>query len=147
MVPERIDSRFAIASFCGSTASNLGGDQHFARLDHFAADQGLQPVEIELAVGVAVRRPAFEQRIDLPVELVVAARGARHDARANDVVDQHRHGLGRMRVVAHEIAHPVAQERPSHADLGVRRGSRRAPALCPPSARGPVVTARRVSNA
>ena len=26
MVPERIDRRFAIASFCGSTASNFGGD-------------------------------------------------------------------------------------------------------------------------
>jgi hypothetical protein len=40
---------------------------------------------------------------------VVSAGGARHDACADDVVDRHRDGRGRLRVVAHEIAHPVAQ--------------------------------------
>lgn len=47
-----------------------------------------------------------------------------------------------MRVVAHEIAHPVAQQRPGDADLGVGRGSRRTPALRPPPARGPVIASR-----
>ena len=41
------------------------------------------------------------------------------DARADDVVHQHRHGLGRMRVVAHEIAHPVAQGATRDCDFGV----------------------------
>ena len=116
--------------------------QHLARLDHFAADQRLQPVEIQLAVGVAIRRPAFEQGIDLAVQLVVAAGGTGHDARTDDVVHQHRHGLGRMRVVAHQIAHPVAQQRPGHADLGVGRGSRRAPAVRAPPLGRAIIAAR-----
>jgi len=113
--------------------------QNLACLDHFAADQRLQTVEVELAVGVALRRPSFEQSIDLPIERVVAARGARHDPRADDVVDEHRHGLGRMRVVAHEITHPVAQQRPGDADLGVGRGSRRAPPVCAAALGGAVI--------
>jgi hypothetical protein len=52
------------------------------------------------------------------------------------------HGLGRMRVVAHQITHPVAQERPGHADLGVGGGSWRPPALRAPPARGPVIPPR-----
>jgi hypothetical protein len=122
--------------------SRAAAHQHLAGLDHLAAGECLQPVEIQLAVGVALRRPAFEEIIDLPVQLVVATGGAGHDARADDVVHQHRHGLGRMRVVAHQIAHPVAQQRPGDADLGVGRGSRRAPSLRPSPARGPVIAPR-----
>ena len=52
--------------------------QDLARLDHLPADQRLQAVEVELTIGIALRRPAFKQRIDLPVQRFVAARGARH---------------------------------------------------------------------
>ena len=64
------------------------------------------------------------------------------EASADDVVDQHSHGFGRMRVVAHQIAHPVAQQRPGHADLGVSRGTRRAPAVRTPSFGRAIIAAR-----
>ncbi len=48
-------------------AAQAAAHQHLASLDHLAADQRLQPVEVELAVGVAVRCPALEERVDLPV--------------------------------------------------------------------------------
>ncbi len=47
-----------------------------------------------------------------------------------------------MRVVAHEIPHPVAQECAGPADLGVGRGSRRVPAVRAPTAGRALVGAR-----
>ena len=113
--------------------------QHLARLDHLAADQRLQAIEVELAVSIGRVRPLRKERIDLAVQFVIAAGGARHDARADDVVHQHRHGFGRMRIVAHQIAHPVAQECSGHADFRVGRGARRAPAFGPPPFRSAVI--------
>ena len=92
---------------CG--AAQATAHQHFAGLDHLTADQRLKPVEVELAIGVALRRPALEQRVDAAVQRLVPAGGTRHDARANDVVHQHRHRLGCVRVVADQVAHAVAQ--------------------------------------
>lgn len=45
-------------------------------------------------------------------------------------------------VLAALRAHPVAQERPCHADLGVGRGTRRAPAIRAPPLGGAVIAAR-----
>ena len=109
-----------------------------------AVETGVLPLNLAIQISKTDAKGAQKALMDayLAVQLVVAAGGARHDARADDVVHQHRHGLGRMRVVPHHVAHLVAQQRPGDADLGVGRGSGRAPALGATPARGPVVTAR-----
>ena len=117
-------------------------DQHLARLDHLAAGERLEPVEVELAVCVAAPRPDLEEPVDLAVERGVAARRARHDPGADDVVHEHRDRLGRMRVVAHQVPHAVAQQRAGPADLGICRRSRRMPAIGAPAAGRALVGAR-----
>jgi len=87
-------------------------DQDLTAFDHLSADQRLQAIDIELPVGIAIAGPGFPEFVDRPVEPVVARCRARHDAGADDVVDQHRHRLGGMRIVAHQIAHAISEQRP-----------------------------------
>ena len=109
--------------------------QNFACFHHLAADERLESIEIELAIGIADAGPALEELIDLAVEGVVATGGPRHDAGANDVIHQDRDGLRGMRIVPHKIAHPVAKKGAGLRQLGVSRGSCRVPAIGAPPAR------------
>ncbi len=99
-----------------------------------AVQRGVQR-SLVARVQITQARAVDGEIVNTPVEGLVATCGARHDACADDVVDQHRHGLGRMRVVAHQIAHPVAQKRPGDTDLGVgRRSGARQPSVRRPFA-------------
>jgi len=66
-------------------------------------------------------RPSFPQCIGLAIELLIARSRSRNDAGADDIVDQDRNRLGRVRVVAHKVAHAVAQQRPGNRDFRIGR--------------------------
>ena len=91
--------------------------KHITTLDHLAHRQSENAVEIGMPVLIAARGPAFSERIDLSVQGRITGRGARPDAGADDVVDQHLHRLRGHRVVAHQIPHAMAQQRAIGGDL------------------------------
>ncbi len=82
-----------------------------------------------MAIGVTVIRPACPEIVDQLVHGLVRACSPRPDAGADKTVDQHRHGFRRQRVVAHQIPHPVAQQRSGQTDFCISRLSARGPAI------------------
>ncbi len=108
-----------------------GKREDLAALDHLADGKVQQPVKVGVAVAVAAARPALPEGVDALVQRRIVRGGARPDASADDVVDQHLHSLGGHGVVADQIAHPVAQDRPSARDLLVGRVAGGAPAVRP----------------
>ena len=90
-------------------------------------------MEVGVPVGVAMLRPARPELIDPLVQGRIGTRRPGPDARADEVVHQHRHGTGGQRVVTDEIAHPVAQEAAGGGDLA----SAAVPVVRQPSVRRP----------
>ncbi len=86
------------------------------------------PMEIRVPMIVATGGPAPPQIIDLSVQRRIGGRGAGPDAGADDIVDQHLHRLRGDGVVAHQIAHAVAQRGPGRSDFRIRRRSTDFPA-------------------
>ena len=104
--------------------------------------KGLQSEKVELAVGIALRRPVRPELVGLGVDFLVATGCARNNAGAYDIVDERRDRLSGMRVVAHEVAHAVAEQGAGDGDLGVGRCGGRSPAIGATAFCSAVITAR-----
>src|SRR5581483_2551402 len=84
-----------------------------------------------------------EQVVDPAVQDRVAGLRARCDSVADDVAYPGAHCLGCMRIVAHEVAHAVAQDGAGRGNRGVGGRSGRAPTIRSPSAGRTVIGAPR----
>ena len=115
----QLDAQTQITRVCATTIA--GHREDLAALDHLAHGEAENPMEIRVPMIVATAGPAPPQIIDLSVQCRIGGRGAGADAGADDIVDQHLHRLRGDGVVAHQIAHAVAQRGPGRGDFRIRR--------------------------
>jgi hypothetical protein len=70
----------------------------FARLEHGARGQSLQPVKIRQIVGIGFVRPCQPDPLQFVFHCRVGDKARRHDARADGVGDKTIGGIGRIRI-------------------------------------------------
>ena len=103
-------------------------------------------MKIRVTVGVTLIRPACPEIVDQLVQRFVSARSSWPDAGADQAVDQHRNSFRRQWIVAHQIAHPLAQQRGCETDFRIGGFATAGPAIGAAAFGGTVIGAAQIAE-